>query len=369
MTCPALPIGDDASLSAALSAIDCQLDGAVASAYGRLFASGGALSTALTAVLTIYIAILAFGLLTGRTRLTLSAMAPKLTALCLVLTFATSWQAYHVVIHALMSAGPDQIAATVLGAREGATHAFAGRVDTLFNGVLDASRAVENAGETETANTPLAKNLIWFSALELLLSTVGLLVVSRIVLAILLALGPVFIVLALFSNTRGLFEGWLRTTLAFALAPMMVVLAGGAVMGALGPIISAIADDPAHAVTNLRPVIMLFLGANVYAALVLAAGWTAVSLTGGWRTRRERSAQSADAPRVAIQNGDARAPDAAPAGARDRATELATILMRERPSAAASPALLAPVPATDGPARAAPRRRIGLGQTFRKSAA
>ena len=46
MTCPALPIGDDASLSAALSAIDCQLDGAVASAYARLFASGGALSTA-----------------------------------------------------------------------------------------------------------------------------------------------------------------------------------------------------------------------------------------------------------------------------------------------------------------------------------
>ena len=369
MPCPALPIGDDASLSAALTAIDCQLDGAVASAYGRLFASGGALSTALTAILTIYIAILAFGLLTGRTRLTLSAMAPKFTALCLVLTFATSWQAYHVVIHTLMSAGPDQIAATVLGAREGATHAFAGRVDTLFNGVLDASRAVENAGETETANTPLAKNLIWFSALELLLSTVGRLVVSRIVLAILLALGPVFIVLALFSNTRGLFEGWLRTTLAFALAPMMVVLAGGAVMGALGPIISAIADDPAHAVTNLRPVIMLFLGANVYAALVLAAGWTAVSLTGGWRTRRERSAQSApDAPRVAIQSGDTRAANGA-AGARDRAAELATILMRERPAAAASPALLAPDPSTDSVARTAPRRRIGLGQTFRKSAA
>lgn len=366
MRCPALPIGDDASLSTTLAAIDCQLNAGVAGAYGRLFATGGALGLALTTVLTIYIAVLAFGLLTGRTRLTLPALAPKATALCLVLTFATSWQAYHAVIHTLLSAGPDQVAAIVLGARDGATHAFASRVDALFNGVLEASKAVADANQGEAANTQNATGLIWFSALELLLSTVGLLVVSRVLLAILLAVGPVFVVLALFGNTRGLFEAWLRTTLAFALTPMLVVLGGGAVLSAMGPIIAAITADPAGAIRTLRPIVMLFVGVNVYAVLVLAAAWTAFSLTRGWKTQDAKStvgdANLADTGGAAVS-----ALTAPPTIVRDRASELATVLTRERHISDA--AALLPTATMDSGPKSAMRRRTGLGQTFRKASA
>lgn len=365
MTCPALPIGDDATLSAALTAIDCQLNAGVAGAYGRLFVSGGALSLALTSVLTIYIAILAFGLLTGRTRLTLHALAPKAVAICLVLTFATSWQAYHIVIHALLTSGPDQVAAIVLGARDGATHAFASRVDALFNGVLEASRAVASANQGDAPNAQNATGLMWFSALELLLSTVGLLVASRVLLAILLAIGPVFVVLALFANTRGLFEAWLRTTLAFALAPMLIVLGGGAVLSALGPIITAIVSDPAGALASQRPIIMLFIGVNVYAVLVLAAAWTAFSLTRGWKTARHDSAP--ESGRFIANNNDARPTTSAAVVVQDRATELATVLTRERLSASATVPALQSAVANDSAPRT--RRRIGLGQTFRKTSA
>lgn len=367
MTCPTLPVGDDATLSATLTAIDCQLNAGVASAYGRLFASGGALSLALTSVLTIYIAILAFGLLTGRTRLTLHALAPKAVAICLVLTFATSWQAYHVVIQALLSGGPDQIAAIVLGARDGATHAFGTRVDGLFSGVLEASRAVANANQGEAPNAQNATGLLWFSALELLLSTVGLLVASRVLLAILLAVGPVFIVLALFTNTRGLFEAWLRTTLAFALAPMLIVLGGGAVLSALGPIIAAIVNDPGGALASQRPIIMLFVGVNVYAMLILAAAWTAFSLTRGWKTQHSDSAP--EAGRFIANSSDARPPTGATVLVQDRATELATVLTRERFAASPTASPLPSISANDSAPRAAPRRRTGLGHTFRKTSA
>lgn len=363
MRCPALPIGEDASLSTTLAAIDCQLNAGVAGAYGRLFASGGALDLALTSVLTIYIAVLAYGLLTGRTRLTLHALAPKATALCLVLTFATSWQAYHAVIQGLLTSGPDQVAALVLGAREGATHAFAIRVDGLFGGVVDASRAVANVGESPNAQH--ATGLMWFSALELLLSTVGLLVASRVLLAILLAVGPVFIVLALFADTRGLFEAWLRTTLAFALTPMLVVLGGGAVLSALAPIIAAITADPAGAVTGLRPIILLFVGVNIYAVLVVAAAWTAFSLTRGWKTRNAPTL-SRETNQAAL-NPDTRAAAASLVVVRDRAADLATVLTRERYSPGAVAQFQPPsAGATPSTAR---RRRAGLGQTFRKASA
>ena len=40
--------------------------------------------------------------------------------------------------------------------------------------------------------------------------------VCRLALAALLILGPVFIVLALFEGTRGLFEGWLKSVAMFS---------------------------------------------------------------------------------------------------------------------------------------------------------
>jgi hypothetical protein len=61
--------------------------------------------------------------------------------------------------------------------------------------------------------------LLNLSALMLLLGTVGVLIVARLALAALLALGPVFIILALFKGTRGLFEGWLKTAVLFAVVP------------------------------------------------------------------------------------------------------------------------------------------------------
>ena len=41
-------------------------------------------------------------------------------------------------------------------------------------------------------------------------------------LAFLLAIGPIFIGMLLFDQTRGLFEGWVRATFSFAMAPLAV---------------------------------------------------------------------------------------------------------------------------------------------------
>ncbi len=43
-----------------------------------------------------------------------------------------------------------------------------------------------------------------------------------------LALGPIFIICGLFEGTRGLFEGWLKAAVLFALTPLLAVLIGGA---------------------------------------------------------------------------------------------------------------------------------------------
>jgi type IV secretion system protein VirB6 len=279
--CPAILSGD-AGLAAGMSALDCQINAAVTLGYGRLFAPGGVFGGTLTSLLTLYVAFIAFGLITGRTRLTLPSMTPKVLTLGLILTFATAWPAYQAVVYGLLTKGPDQIASAFLGGHGGAARAFADRLDVLFEQMTDVAEAVSGQGQANAPNVQTAIKLTWASALTLLISTAGLLIVSRIVLAVLLALGPVFIVLALFQRTRGLFEGWLKTATALAFTPMLLVLGGSGVLAALSPIIATIADDPAAAVQEMRPILTLFLGAVIYAMLLVALAWTAVSLTRGW---------------------------------------------------------------------------------------
>lgn len=220
-------------------------------------------------------------------------MTPKVLTLGLILTFATAWPAYQAVVYGLLTKGPDQIASAFLGGHGSAAHAFTDRLDVLFEQMTDVAEAVSSQGQANAPNVQTAIRLTWASALTLLISTAGLLIVSRIVLAVLLALGPVFIVLALFQRTRGLFEGWLKTATALAFTPMLLVLGGSGVLAALSPIITNIADDPAAAVHEMRPILTLFLGAAVYALLLVALAWTAVSLTRGWSLQLGEDAPAA----------------------------------------------------------------------------
>jgi type IV secretion system protein VirB6 len=91
------PFGADgpAGVADALGKVDCLASDATAVSFGRLFGAHGSFQTALTIVLTLYVALLAFNLLTGRSALRLSVLTPRMMTLGLVLTFATSWIAYQ----------------------------------------------------------------------------------------------------------------------------------------------------------------------------------------------------------------------------------------------------------------------------------
>lgn len=291
LVCPSATDAQTLGVGHALASVDCHVGTLVNTSYERLFGAGGVFGTVLTALLTLYVGFVAFGLMTGRTRLTLSGIVPKVLGIGLVLTFATSWPAYHAVLYGLLVDGPEQIAAALAGA-DGSSLGFAAHVDNLLERFADIARTIgDTAPGTSTALGPLAgpqmaAALVWLSGMLILLASAGALVLTRIVLALLLAIGPVFVAMGLFPQTRGLLEGWLRTTLLFALAPMLTVLAGSAALALLAPIVDAIADDPAGAVEDLRPILELFLGSVVYVGLVAMLVWTSASLVRGWHFGR-----------------------------------------------------------------------------------
>ncbi|MDE2303212.1 MAG: type IV secretion system protein, partial [Sphingomonadales bacterium] len=280
----------------ALRAVDCLSGEATGAAFDRLLGLHGALMPALTALLTLYIAVFALGLLAGRTRLGLGALMPRMLGLGLVLAFATSWAAYQSVVWTLATGAPDEIAGAVTGSKGSATQIFAGRIDTLFAALSEisdsAGRQAQPASEpaaaavTPPASAPTATpasfspaGLLWIGATMLLLGTVGVLVTARIVLALLLALGPVFVVMALFRATRGLAAGWLRATVLAALAPLFAVIGGAFTLELAAPAVGRLAGPDG---VDARGAMAFFLIAAVHAALMVMALRTAATIVNGW---------------------------------------------------------------------------------------
>ncbi len=287
--CPTFPEQGPMGIADALRNIDCVTGNAVETAFARLFGTSSALSQALTLILTIYIALLAISMLTGRTQLRLSLLTPRMLQLGLVLTFATSWVAYQSVGWDLLTGAPDQIAGVILGNQGSATQLFAQRLDVLFDVIANSAHLAQGANATATVGTvpmvanasPKPADLLWMGSLMLLVGTVGVLIVARIALAAVMALGPVFIIMALFKGTRGLFEGWLKTAIMLALTPLFAVLIGGGTLVMAAPMIRALAR--AGGQVSLGLATNIFLAAFVYLSLMVLAMRAAAMITGSLR--------------------------------------------------------------------------------------
>jgi type IV secretion system protein VirB6 len=289
--CPSFSAGGPLGIADALSKVDCLAADATTLSFGRLFGDNGAFRTALTIILTLYVAFLAVNLLTGRSTLRLSTLTPRMMTMGLVITFVTSWIAYQSVIWNLAVGAPDQIASVLVGTKGSATMVFAQRLDFFFNAISDAAAAIPSAPRGTVAAAPTAAfaspgNILSIAALLLLLGTVGVLVACRLALAALLILGPIFIVLALFQSTRGLFEGWLKSVAMFAFVPLLTVLLGSGALLALDPMI---ADLGGGGEITLRAAVTILFAAIIYLALMALAFKTAGTLTSGWRLGKTHS--------------------------------------------------------------------------------
>jgi type IV secretion system protein VirB6 len=281
-TCATITTIATGGVAPALRAVDCLANEATSTAFGRLFGTNGALLPALTIILTLYIAFFAISLLTGRSTLGVAALTPRMLTLGLVLTFATSSVAYQSVVWNLAVGAPDQIAGILMGTKGQATQIFANRIDAIFNAITEVASSVNNtaAGAAQQAGTFTPANLMWLAALMLMLATVGVLVTARIALAVLLAVGPVFVVLALFNGTRGLFVGWLRAVVLAAITPLFAVLGGGFMLELAVPVIRGLRNAEG---IDSRAVMALFLIAAVHVALMTMVLQVVGTMLAGWR--------------------------------------------------------------------------------------
>ena len=404
--CPSA-IAADALARDVLASADCLIAGEVQQGYAALLAPGGTFATALTIALTIYVAIFAYRLLLGLTSLTLAEVVPHFVKIGVVFVLVTSWAGYQTLVFDTLFHGPEQLADTIVRQAAGAgtaTGDVLGALQDVFTRLTDAAGdawgqtppvpvhpvAAATVPATATAVTAAATAppaataalptlgapqfvaaLLWASALVLMAASVGMLLVVRIVLALLLLLGPVFLAFALFRATRGLAEGWLRVTVKFALVPLFALPLIAVVVAVLAPVVAGLGDAPIVSVRD-GPVLLILLVVLVFAAVMAQAARLGSGIAGSIRLPR-RPPPVVAAPASAVRAAPLVAA-AVPGGSRTdlivqaidgggRRTALA--------GAAAAPAAVAGTRAITGPAvalRPAGDATGRLGQGYRRLA-
>ncbi len=273
-------------VAAALRGVDCVAGEASAAAFSRLFAPGGSMGAVLTILLTLFVALFAIALLTGRTNVGVRSLIPRMVTLGLVLTFATSWVAYQAVVWNLAVATPDYLAGILTGSEGSATQVFAQKIDIVFQAIQEASgsgaeaEGADGAGEGDNPSAFSPEGMMWLGAMLFMLGTVGLLVTTKIALSVLIGLGPVFVVMALFGGTRGLFTGWVKGVVLCALAPLFAVLGGSVMLELAVPILSALTATPG--MIDPQAGMAFFMIGAVHVALMVLVLKVAGAMVAGW---------------------------------------------------------------------------------------
>jgi type IV secretion system protein VirB6 len=302
--CPT-PGPDDPLVRALLSSVDCHVQGLVQGGYDTLFQPSGAFDNALTALLTLYVALFGYRLMLGRAQLNVGDLALTAVKLGAVVALATQWSAYQAVVYHTLFYGPRELADAVMHGMRSSGSGFNGDVFdglqrafndlTAFSPATPAGAAAAPPGAKGVLSTLLGQAgfeslLLLISAVVLLLSSLGVLLACKIVLGLLLAIGPIFIAMLLFDSTRGLFEGWLRACLGFAFAPVAVTLLLGLALSLLDPLLIQIenmrqADSFTPGVAFAVTVLVM-----VFAGVALGLGIAGGVVAGGFRLPSRRSA-------------------------------------------------------------------------------
>ena len=231
--------GPDAPIASSLADyLECH-----ASALGQngfeSAANGFFITAMLTGCLTIYVALIGYRLILGQ-RYSVREAVLACVRVGLIITFCTRWPSYETVFYRTVIEGPQEIAGQMLqssGVPVLSRVEIAQRLEQDYDAIQTASvkqryqplpvpsgpgvSLPQPANPAPPAVGAPATTEFTVAGLVFLVSTVGSLMAVRLAAALLMAIGPLAILLALFDSLLGLLENWVA-----ALAGTMIASAG-----------------------------------------------------------------------------------------------------------------------------------------------
>lgn len=281
--CPTSPSGG--LIEALFAVVDCHIRTVVYETYLRLVGPETVFAQVLTALLTLYIALIGYQLMLGRGGLRITQMPIEALKIGLILAFTTSWSAYQVVIYDVVWEGPRYLADLVASAAGGSATRGDDATNDVYAGLQSAYVRLSYAASVFGAapGAAFGVNVLWAVTFVMLFATVGVLLAAKVVLGVLLALGPVFVAMLLFTATRGLFVGWLRMLLTFAASPVLVIAVTTGFLGVMEPFLARLTDQARGGQFDMSTIVAIGLMTSVFALVITQVLRAAAGITEGLR--------------------------------------------------------------------------------------
>lgn len=290
-----------------VATVDCYMQSNVQAGYANLLGPGSMFGYGLTIALTLYVALVGYRLIFGRSTLSMSEMVPRMVLIGAVLALTSNWATYQTLVYDVLTDGPQEIVAAIdpgIGKAGGVTE----RVDMLSGRMVDladawtefdarADQMVATEMQMEPEALPatatgitafvapkdsLGPNMLLLSALLLVLASAGVLVVAKIILGLLLLLGPIFAVLGLFAATRGLTLGWGRAAVLMALVPVMATMTSAGAVALLEPVLTEMYVLAGQGIFSLRSALAIMVVVLVMVAVSVQLFRIGRTIVGGW---------------------------------------------------------------------------------------
>ena len=310
-----------------VNTVDCYMQSTVQTGYANLLGPGSVFGYALTVALTVYVAIVGYRLIFGRSTLSMGEMAPRMLLIGAVLALTSNWATYQMLVYDVLTDGPQEIVSAINpSSSQGSSvnqrvDMLSGRMVDLAdawtefdaqpqNAAPDAAVMAEQKGEADilpptvtgitaiiAPKDSLGPNMLMLSALLLVLASAGVLVVAKIILGLLLLLGPLFAVLGLFAGTRGLTLGWARAAVLMALVPVMATITAAGSTAVIEPVLAEMYVSANQGIFSLRAALTILVIVLITVAVAVQLFRIGRTIVSGW-TISLQSSTAAHAPQV-----------------------------------------------------------------------
>src|SRR5208337_3134257 len=181
----------------------------------------GVLEPVVMTVATVYVMAWGYLLLTGQIEEPFVAGLKRIIMLAVILGVGLHLWLYNTVIVDTFYTAPAQLAAAVIGAGDPV-----GTIDAIWQSGGTVADNLWAKGNILTLGWGflIAGAVVWCLIGLLCVYAMFLIALSSIALAVLLALGPLFISLLLFNSTRRFFSAWIAQLANYALITMLTVM-------------------------------------------------------------------------------------------------------------------------------------------------
>lgn len=227
-----------------------QLDTAITTPLNTFVSQGASgvstyATAPLSAAVTLYVMVFGISIMTGRSQQPVSEFITFALKLGFVLFLVQGAGNYTTYVTAVVQSMPGDIAAA-LGQGQGASTAVnASGFDALLSQGLSVGGTIMKTASIWSPGSTLVNGIAGLAVMVFVafLAAVGycMALYAKVALALCLALGPIFIVCAVFNATRPFFEHWIKTLFSFVILQVLILALGSLVIGTFNTLATAAA--------------------------------------------------------------------------------------------------------------------------------